>query len=117
MLSGRSDKKYCDEYCKSSYQYQQIKNDNASISYRITKQLKKNRSILKEHNKAGKATVRESDLKKLGFNSRIFTHYWKSKQNTYLFVYDYGFMKIVENNKTKYSIVKWQPYMNKQIGL
>lgn len=116
-LFGRSDKKYCDQYCKSNYQYQQIKADNSSIHFRVTKQLKKNRTILKEFNKAGKATVRVQDLVNLGFNPRIFTHYWKTKRNTYLFVYDYGFMKIMDNYKDKYSIIKWQVYMNQQIGI
>jgi len=116
-LIGRSDKIYCDAHCKSSYQYLQIKNDISSIHYRVTQQLKLNRRLLKDHNKAGKATVRKSNLIKLGFNPRIFTHYWKTKNNTYLFVYDYGFMKITDNNKAKYSIVKWQEYMDEQIGL
>lgn len=116
-ITGRRDKKYCDAHCRSSYQYQQILNDNSSIHYKITRQLKKNRQILKDHNKAGKATVRESELKKLGFNPRIFTHYWKAKNgNTYLFVFEYGFQKITDNDKFKYSIIKWQDYMSSQIG-
>jgi len=118
LLVGRSDKKFCDQYCKSNYQYQQIKSDSSSIHYRITKQLRKNRSILKKLNKAGKATIRSNDLTALGFNPRIFTHYWKSsKGKTYLFVFDYGFMKIRDNNKFKYSIVQWQAYMEKQISI
>ena len=117
-LHGRSDKKYCDEHCKSNYQYKQIKKDNTSLHYKITKQLRKNRQILKDHNKAGKATIRATDLHKLGFNPRIFTHYWKApKGHTYLFVYEFGWMKIEDNNKAKYSIVKWQGYMKKQIGI
>lgn len=116
-IIGRSDKKFCDPHCKSHFQYQQIKDDKSSFHYKVTKQLKLNRKILKDHNKAGKATVRASDLKKLGFNPRIFTHYWKAPNgNTYLFVSEYGFQKIVDNKKVKYSIVKWQKYMDKQLG-
>ena len=116
-IFGRIDKKYCDQHCKSAYQYNQIKKDKTSLHHKITQQLRNNRKILKDHNMAGKATVRESELKKLGFNPRIFTHYWQTKdKKTYLFVYEYGFHKIVANKKTKYSLVKWQDYMNKQIG-
>jgi len=116
-LTGRIDKIYCDEHCKSSYQYKQIKEDKASLHFKINRQLRRNKKILKDHNKAGKATVRASELHKLGFNPRIFTHYWKAKNgNTYLFVFEYGWQEIKDNNKNKYSIIKWQPYMSKQIG-
>jgi len=115
---GRSDKIFCDIHCKSSYQYQTIKNDTASLHYQITNQLRKNRKILKSYNKAGIAVVRRIELKKKGFNPRIFTHHWKTKAGkTYLFVYEYGFQLISENGKVKYLLIKWQEYMNKQIGM
>jgi len=116
-IQGRSDKIFCDVYCKSNYQYQQIKSDNASLHHKITKQLRLNRKILKDHNKAGKATVRVTELIELGFNPRIFTHYWKNpNKKTYLFVYEYGFLKITNNKKEKYLLIKWQDYMYEQIG-
>jgi len=68
-------------------------------------------------NQAGKATIRESDLLGYGFNPRIFTHYWKNSDGkAYLFVYEFGFLKIQQNNKTKYSLIRWQDYMNRQIN-
>lgn len=61
-------------------------------------------------------TIRKQELLTQGFNPRIFTHYWKATNgNTYLFVYEYGFMSILESNKEKYSLVHWQDYMNDQI--
>ncbi|WP_317206761.1 hypothetical protein [Psychroserpens luteolus] len=75
-------------------------------------QLKLNRKILKQYNKAGKATVRASVLHKEGFNANFFTHFWKnSKKDVYLFAYEYGFLKKKEGNTTKYVLVKWQDYM------
>jgi hypothetical protein len=111
-LSGRVGKKYCDDYCKSNHFYEKNKTKDQSFFKSIDLQLKKNRRILKEYNKAGKATVREELLLAEGFNPKFFTHFWRnSKGDTYLFCYEYGYMKITENNKIKYSLVIWQPYM------
>ncbi len=113
-IEGRVGKKYCDDYCKSNYHYELCKKKDQSFFKSIDLQLKKNRRILKEYNKAGKATVREEVLISEGFNPKFFTHFWKNQQGkAYLFCYEYGYMKITENNKTKYSLVKWQPYMSK----
>jgi hypothetical protein len=50
----------------------------------------------------------------LGFDSRFFTHYWKNKKGeVYLFVYEFGFLKINENQKEKYLLIQWQDYMKK----
>lgn len=112
-LEGRSDKKYCDIHCKSSYQYQQHKLNKSSFYNKINLQLKLNRRILKYYNKDGKTTVRRPLLKEKGFDSNYFTHFWKnSRGHVYLFVYEYGFLKTSENGKQKYVLVKWQPYMS-----
>lgn len=76
--------------------------------------MKLNRKILKEYNKGGKVTVRAEMLLKLGFDPNFFTHYWKNqKEDVYLFVYEYGFLKKKENGKEKYVLVIWQDYMMK----
>jgi hypothetical protein len=111
-VSGRIGKKYCDDYCKSNYNYEKNKTKDQSFFKSIDFQLKKNRRILKEYNKAGKATVREEVLVAEGFNPKFLTHFWRnSKGDAYLFCYEYGYMKITENGKMKYSLVTWQPYM------
>jgi hypothetical protein len=66
-LIGRSDKKFCSVYCKSSYYYQKKKEDKNSIYTEILKQLQLNRKLLKQYNKAGKAIVRKEELIKAGF--------------------------------------------------
>ena len=72
----------------------------SSLFKRVDKQLKINRKILKEDNKSGKAFVRKDVILSSGFNPRFITHYWKGKNgNTYLFVYEYGFMEAVDNGK------------------
>jgi hypothetical protein len=113
-LEGRSDKKFCDPYCKSSYHYKKSVNDAPRFYDKVANQLKLNRRILKHFNKAGKVTIRADQLSKEGFNSNYFTHYWKNaKGDVYLFVYEYGFLKRTEHNIDKYILIQWQEYMEK----
>lgn len=111
-LKGRRDKKFCNVHCKSSYHYVKSLNEPPKFYYMVEKQLKLNRKILKKYNVGGKVTVRKRLLVDDGFNPKFFTHYWKnSNGETYLFVYEYGFMKRVEHGKDKYVLVTWQDYM------
>lgn len=111
-LKGRSDKRFCDLHCKSSYHYKRSLEEAPRFYNKVDNQLKTNRRILKQFNKAGKATVRASLIKDEGFDPNFFTHYWKNKKgDVYLFVYEYGFLKKQENNVDKYVLIKWQDYM------
>ena len=113
-LKGRSDKKFCDLHCKSSFHYRKSLEDEPRFYNRVDNQLKLNRKILKYFNKAGKSVIRAEILKKEGFDSKYFTHIWKNhKGDVYFFVYEYGFLKIQEHNKEKYVLVIWQDYMMK----
>lgn len=112
-LEGRSDKKFCDPQCKSANQYEKEKQRPDRFYNKVDNQLKLNRRIMKEYNKGGKVTVRAKILLELGFNPKFFTHYWRNqKEEVYLFVYEYGFLKKNENGKEKYVLVTWQEYMN-----
>jgi hypothetical protein len=113
QVEGRTDKKFCSHYCKSSYHYVKNREDENNLFKNIDTQLKLNRRILKEYNKAGKAMVRAETLLGEGFNPKYFTNYWKSKSGgVYLFCYEYGFKKTEDNGKPKYLLVQWQDYMN-----
>jgi hypothetical protein len=113
-LKGRSDKRFCDLHCKSSYHYRRSLEEAPRFYNKVDNQLKLNRKILKQYNKAGKATVRASLIKEDGFNPNYFTHYWKNnKEDVYLFVYEYGFLKKNEHGVEKYILIKWQDYMEK----
>ena len=103
---------------KSDYQYQQAKEQPDRFYNIVDNQLKLNRKILKEFNKGGKVIVRAELINELGFDPNFFTHYWKNKKGeVYLFVYEYGFMKIKEATNEKYILVLWQEYMNKPKNL
>ena len=111
-LTGRTDKKFCDPQCKSAYQYKQEKEQPERFYNKVDNQLKLNRKVLKEFNKGGKVTLRSEMLMEKGFDPNFFTHYWKNQKNqVYLFVYEFGFLKINENNKEKYLLILWQDYM------
>ena len=80
------DKKFCSEYCRSSYHYERNKQKEATLFKKIDTQLKLNRRLMKNFNKAGKAVIRKEVLLKEGFNPKYFTHYWKNKSgDVYLF--------------------------------
>jgi hypothetical protein len=114
QIIGRTDKKYCNLHCKSAFQYQQAKEQPERFYNIVDNQLKLNRKILKEYNRGGKVTVREAILLEKGFDPNFFTHFWKNqKGEVYLFVYEYGFLKIKEITNNKYVLVIWQEYMGK----
>ena len=114
ILSGRLGKKFCTPYCRSAYHYKENKQKQDKLYVTIDKQLKMNRRILKEYNKAGLATVRKQTLLDVGFNSKYFTHYWKNKKGqVYLFCYEFGFLEVQDSGNIKYILVKWQAYMDK----
>ncbi|MDT0622018.1 hypothetical protein [Croceitalea vernalis] len=111
-LDGRTDKKYCNLHCKSAYQYKKQKEGPQRFFNKVDNQLKLNRKLLKEYNKAGKAVIRAKILIDLGFNPNFFTHYWKNqKGEVYLFAYEFGFLRKSENGKEKFVLVTWQAYM------
>ncbi len=71
-LKGRKDKKFCDPQCKSAYQYQQSQEQPERFYNKVDNQLKLNRRLLKNFNKAGKATIRYKQLINEGFNPNFF---------------------------------------------
>jgi len=112
VFEGRSDRKFCCDYCKSNYHYLLNKKKEDSFFIKVTKQLKLNRRLLRDFNKAGKAIVRVDVLLELGFDPKFFTHYWKNKKgDVYLFVFEFGFLRRVENRREKFILVMWQEYM------
>lgn len=114
-IRGRIDKIYCSIACKSMAQYEQ-RQEKETVFLRVDKQLKTNRKILKKYNRSGKTIIRRTKIHQEGFDPKYFTHYWKNKNgDVYFFCYDFGFLKIQENQanilKNKYLIVEWQKYM------
>ncbi|MFB9052516.1 hypothetical protein ACFFVB_05430 [Formosa undariae] len=114
VLLGRSDKRFCDMHCKSSFHYKKSITEAPRFYNKVDNQLKNNRRILKNYNKSGKAIIRKDQLISEGFNPNYFTHYWKNtKGDVYLFIYEYGFLRKTEHDVEKYILIMWQDYMEK----
>ena len=116
-IVGRSDKKFCDDYCRTRYNYNKAK-ETPALYTQIYDQLKLNRKLLRHFNRGGIVHVRKEVLTQKGFNPHFFTHYWKnSKGDVYLFCFEYGFLKKVENGSEKYILILWQTYMSPPVGI
>jgi hypothetical protein len=104
-LKGRSDKKFCDDYCRNNYN-NLLKADTNNYVRNINNSLRKNRRILEEM-LASKDDMTKTTKDKLlmhGFQFKYFTHtYTNKKGNTYFFCYEYGYLPL-ENDW--YLIVK-----------
>lgn len=91
-LSGRSDKKFCTDHCRSSYN-NRLNADQINLRRRINRILCKNRNILARLNPKGKKTVHKAILVEEGFNFNYFTNRYITRKGTvYFFCYDQGYM-------------------------
>lgn len=91
-LIGRSDKKFCDDACRSHYNNKK-QHEDQKIVRKINTILKSNRTILKANNPDGKAKVKKDKLISDGFLFTYYTHqYITSKGNIYYFCYDHGYL-------------------------
>lgn len=98
-LKGRSDKKYCDDYCRNNYN-NQIKAESNNHIRNINNALRKNRRILAELLPDAEEMTKTTydKLTQQGFQFKYITHtYTNKKGNTYFFCYEYGYLPL-ENN-------------------
>jgi predicted nucleic acid-binding Zn ribbon protein len=98
-IRGRTDKKFCDDYCRNSYN-NQLKAPGNNTMRNINNTLRKNRRILEgilSPNEKMQKISREKLLEQ-GFQFKYCTHtYCNPKGNLYHFCYDYGYLAL-ENN-------------------
>jgi hypothetical protein len=99
-LRGRSDKKFCDDACRNSYNNQQkAKSSYSNYIRNINNTLLKNRRILQDILPADKKTANTTGDKLLqkGFVFKYHTHTYSTREgNTYYYCYDYGYL-LLEN--------------------
>lgn len=104
-LKGRSDKKFCDDHCRNSYNNQLKSDKNLYIRY-INKILKRNRRVLESLTPFNKKTFKVSRerLLRLGFSPEYFTHTETAENGiTFTFCYEYGYIAVEDN---QYMIIK-----------
>lgn len=111
-LTGRSDKKFCDAYCRNVYNNQHKASDEQYILL-VNSRIRRNRRILKGLSPEGKATVRKEVLDQMGYDYNYFSGLFKTKASLYYLVYDYAFSPLFENGVEKALIVQRQKYMDR----
>lgn len=95
-LKGRTDKKFCDDYCRNNYN-NQLKAHNSNLVRNINNALGKNRRILDSLFVPGEEMAKTSKEKLLqkGFQFKYITHLYSNKKgNTYFFCYDLGYLPL-----------------------
>lgn len=108
LLIGRSDKKFCDDTCRSNY-HNKLDRNSRNLVRNINYTLRKNRRVLAELNLDGKAKTTKEQLMKRGFDFNYHTSIYKTKNGkTYYFVYEQGYLPL-ENDW--YALVIKQEYI------
>ncbi len=93
-VKGRSDKKFCDDQCRSSYN-NSLNSDVSNYMRTVNNILRKNRRILETLNVDGKTKVPKSKLLLKGYNFDYHTNTLHTKAGkTYFFCYEHGFLPI-----------------------
>lgn len=97
-LKGRSDKKFCDDYCRNNFNNQQKSRSLHSIYVRnINHTLLRNRKVLESILPDGEETAKATKEKLLrsGFHFQYQTHLYKTKNGKiYFYCYDYGYLPL-----------------------
>ncbi len=94
VLHGRSDKKFCSDYCRNSYN-NKVNVESKNLIRNTNNRLKKNYKILTELNKTGKSKVIRNTLIGHNFDFSLFTSIYTTKTgNVYYYVYDQGYLEL-----------------------
>ena len=95
-LKGRADKRFCDDYCRNSYN-NQLKSVSNNLVRNINNALGKNRRILESLLSDNEETAKtnKEKLQRLGFNFKYITHHYITKTGkTYHYCYDFGYLPL-----------------------
>ena len=89
-LKGRSDKKFCQDECRSAFHNDIRKVDLANIRF-TNRILKRNRDILKGMSQENINCSTYTWMKNRGFEFEYFTNVLTTPEKTHYFVYEYGY--------------------------
>ncbi len=93
-IKGRSDKKFCSDYCRNAYN-NKINKESKNLIRNTNNRLKKNFKILSELNATGKIKTTKSKLLDKNFDFNLFTSIYTTKTgNVYYYVYNQGYLKL-----------------------
>lgn len=93
-LKGRSDKKFCDDQCRSNFNNRQ-QSESTAFMRQVNSILKRNRRILEELNPDGKTRLSRKKLLAKGFNFEYFTNIYRTQTGkSYYFCYESGYLQL-----------------------
>lgn len=98
-IQGRADKKFCDDYCRNSFN-NQLNGDTNNFVRNVINTLRKNRRILEDliPKKEDLAKTSLDKLLQKGFQTQYHTHtYTNKKGDTYIFCFEYGYLMLDGN--------------------
>ncbi|NPA43890.1 MAG: DUF2116 family Zn-ribbon domain-containing protein, partial [Chlorobi bacterium] len=78
-LTGRSDKKFCSDYCRNAYHNRKNRETN-SLVRRINARLRKNHRILSSFNPDGKTKIPRRKLTDAGFDFDYYTSCYRTRK-------------------------------------
>jgi hypothetical protein len=110
IIRGRSDKKFCNDYCRNAFN-NQIKSPTNNLIRNTNNRLSKNRRILEciIENENQFIKIKNEKLLQMGFCFDYTTQIHKNKQGkNYYFCYDYGYFPI---NKEWCIIIKNETFI------
>ena len=96
IVRGRSDKKFCDDYCRAAYN-NELRSTTNNFIRNVNNALSKNRRLLESCILDGQETAKTNAEKLLtkGFQFKYFTHtYTNKKGDVYYFCYDVGYLPL-----------------------
>lgn len=99
-VRGRTDKKYCSEYCRNSY-HNNLRAAGTNLMRNINHALARNRRILQElfGESPGILKTSKEQLMVNGFQWRYFTHMEQNRRGlNYFFCYDFGYREVKEDH-------------------
>ena len=100
---GRSDKKFCSDYCRSTFNNRH-KPESSEHVKNVNKILRRNRKILDELNESGRKTAVISHLQLRGFNPNYFTSMFVNSQGeTFYYCYEHAY-SIIDNELCLFGI-------------
>jgi len=95
LLHGRSDKKFCSDACRNTYNNKLKSTEGSSYVRKVNGILQRNRNIMAALNPEGKVRIHKSKLLKKGFDFGFVTNLYTTKVGTvYYFCYDQGYLPL-----------------------
>jgi len=93
-IRGRSDKKFCSDYCRNSFN-NKVNIDSKNLIRNTNNRLRKNYKILTDLNTTGKTKATRNKLNDKNFDFNLFTSIYTTKTgNVYYYIYDQGYLKL-----------------------